>query len=473
MRCMAALGFVAALVLMMVAVGCDEGAEQAAPSAPASAPMQAETAESSPTSPGADTVIAKSGDLVVTQGEIEEILDKNRKYSMMMSGGKPFELSPEHKKQQRMNAIRNLLLSKLVLLEAKASGLKVTDDEIDEKFETVFKMYGGKEKFLKASGREEISDEQLRKEMVDTILREKYIEREVYSKIPEPTEADMRAWYEKNKGKFGTPETVSAKIITVKVAENASEQDVGKAKERLAALAARLKKGETFRVPRASLSVLDGQVLARLGGWLGEDTYRLNAEGEFDGVDIRRLLPPALREFSGDASMAGNMWVEVDLPGWGLVSSDGGRQAIKELSGRLNITHIGPEALDRALLALDPKEENPSIVQIRARLALAGPRRVLAELERGFVHIEVEFQGLLGKLADRYRVPRFSIAQVLGAGPMRDLGKALGRLSAASKALEALGARQIILGPDGMRFRDPRRRAAGGRPGLTVGREGG
>ena len=246
MRCIAVFGFFAALVLMMAAVGCDECAEHPPPSAPGPAPMQAEMPEDTPKSPDTDTVIAKSGDLVVTQGEIDEILERNRMCSMKMSGGKSPELSPEQKRQQRMNAIRNLLVSKHVLSEAKASGLTATDAEIDEKFETVFKMYGGKEKFLKASGLEDISDEQLRKEMVDTILREKYVEREVYSKIPEPTEADMREWYEKNKGKFGTPEMVSARIITVKVAENASDEDVGKAKEGLTKLAERLKKGEAF-----------------------------------------------------------------------------------------------------------------------------------------------------------------------------------------------------------------------------------
>jgi len=248
MRITAVLLFLALMVLLIVAVGCDEGAKSPSQEAPAPAPGDAEMARDIPKDADAEKVIATSGDLVVTQGEIEEILAKNRKYSMMMSGGKPFELTPEQKEQQRKDTIRKLLVAKQMQVEATASGFEVTDKEIDEKFDQVFKMYGGKEKFLKASGREGVSDDVLRKEMADTILREKYIEREVYSKIAEPTEEEMREWYDKNKAKFGAPEMVGARIITVKVAEGASDDDVDKAKGRLLKLGERLKNGEAFEV---------------------------------------------------------------------------------------------------------------------------------------------------------------------------------------------------------------------------------
>ena len=251
MKFMAVLGMFTLLVLIAGAIGCGEGAKAPAPQtptqeAPAQAPETAKVPGEVPKGADAEKVIAKSGNLTVTKGEIDEVLAKNQQYSTMMAGGKPFELTPEQKDQQEKNAIRNLLVSKLILNEAKSGGLNVTDEEINEKFEQVFKMYGGKEKFLKASGRENVGDDELRKEMADTILREKYVDREVYSKIPEPTEDEMREWYDKNKSKFGTPETVKTRIISVKVAEGASDEDVAKAKERLLALGARVKKGEAF-----------------------------------------------------------------------------------------------------------------------------------------------------------------------------------------------------------------------------------
>ncbi|MBN2209463.1 MAG: peptidyl-prolyl cis-trans isomerase [Candidatus Coatesbacteria bacterium] len=251
MKFVAVLGMFTLLVLIAGAIGCGEGAKapetptQQAP-AKAEAPALAKAPEEAPKSADAEKVIAKSGNLTVTKGEIDEVLAKNQQYSAMMAGGKPFELTPEQKDQQEKNAIRNLLVSKLILAEAKSGGLTVTDEEINEKFEQVFKMYGGKEKFLKASGRENISDDELRKEMADSIMREKYIDREVYSKIPEPSEEEMREWYEKNKSKFGSPETVKARIITVKVADGASDEDVTKAKDRLLKLGERVKKGEAF-----------------------------------------------------------------------------------------------------------------------------------------------------------------------------------------------------------------------------------
>ena len=251
MKFMAVLGMFTLLVLIAWAIGCGEGEKAPAPQtptqqAPAKAPETAKVPTEPPKGADAEKVVAKSGNLTVTKGELDEDLAKNLQYSTMMAGGKPFELTQEQKDQQEKNTIRKLLLSKLILNEAKASGLTVTDEEINEKFDQVFKMYGGKDKFLKASGRENTSEDALRKEMGDSILREKYIDREVYSKIPEPTEDEMREWYEKNKSKFGTPETVKASIISVKVAEGASDEDVAKSKDRLLKLGERVKKGEAF-----------------------------------------------------------------------------------------------------------------------------------------------------------------------------------------------------------------------------------
>ncbi|HUT03343.1 MAG TPA: peptidyl-prolyl cis-trans isomerase [bacterium] len=247
MRFVRILALMASVMLIVACVGCGEGEQTSAPKAPAPAAMQAPAGASEGTvATDANKVVAKSGDLAVTEGEVDELLARNLKYSMMMSGGKMPELTAQQKEQQRRNTIRNLMVSKLLLNEAKASGLTVTDKEIDEKLEQIYKMYGSKEKFLQSSGLSGTSDESLHEQMADTILREKYIEKDVYSHIPEPTEDEMQKWYDENKSKFSTPETVKVKTITVNVAEGASEADVAKAQERILSLAKRIKKGEAF-----------------------------------------------------------------------------------------------------------------------------------------------------------------------------------------------------------------------------------
>jgi len=250
MRFVSILALMASVMLIVACVGCGEGEQTSAPKAPEPAARQAPAGASEGTvatdATEASKVVAKSGDLAVTEGEVDELLARNRKYSMMMSGGKMPELTAQQKEQQRRNTIRNLMVSKLLLNDAKSDNLTVTDKEIDEKLGQIFKMYGSKEKFLQSSGLSGTSDESLREQMADTILREKYIEKEVYSHIPEPTEDEMQKWYDENKSKFSTPEMVKVKTITVNIAEGASEADVAKAQERVLSLAERIKKGEAF-----------------------------------------------------------------------------------------------------------------------------------------------------------------------------------------------------------------------------------
>ncbi len=205
-------------------------------------------------------------------------------------------------------------------------------------------------------------------------------------------------------------------------------------------------------VPRARLNVLGGDVLARLAGRLGNDGFTVSLEGEFGGVDIRRMLPPHLREFPGDALVGGNLRGMVALRGRERAGS-----AIKDISASLDLAHIGPKALDRALLLLDPEAENPSIVQIRARLALARPRRVVAKLESGFVSVDVELEGLVGRLVSRHSVPRFSISEALRSEALQRHLEGLGKLARARRSLEALRAGRIVLvGEEGrVEFRTP------------------
>ncbi|MBN1591709.1 MAG: peptidyl-prolyl cis-trans isomerase [Candidatus Coatesbacteria bacterium] len=298
MKFIVTLGILAALILL-VALGCEECSEEPSASAPAPATKSEPAAtETAPRSPSADEVVARSGDMVVTQGEVDEVLERNRKNSAMFSGGRLPQLTPEQQKEKdkrdTLSAIRNLMLSKEVLAEARAKGLEITDEEINEKLETYYKMYGSKEKFLKASGMENLSDEEIHRQMVDGLLREKYIEQEVYSKIPEPTDKDMREWYDQHKDKFATPEMVSARIISVKVAPGASEEDVKAAKEKLADAAKRIKKGEAFEAVAKEVSE---DAWATKGGEMGLIRARQARLGEdFDkaafSAEIGKLSDP-------------------------------------------------------------------------------------------------------------------------------------------------------------------------------------
>jgi len=203
-------------------------------------------------------------------------------------------------------------------------------------------------------------------------------------------------------------------------------------------------------VPRASLKVLGGRMVGRAGAWRAADELEVRLESEFDGLDARAMLPPHLRDFKGDSSISGSARGEVVLrmPPAGDESS--APALLKEVAGRVDVTHIGASALDRALLVLDPQAEDPGIVQMRGQLGLASPRSGRLELKGAFVGIDVELQGLAGRLMRRYSIPPFSIAEALRSRSVESrLAVASRMLSLLRLPMEALGAEEIVLKADG------------------------
>jgi len=240
-----------AALLVISNVACDKG--EKAPSPKAQPPKS--VSEAAPAEAPATKVIAKAGDATVTKEEIDQAMEaRDRQVQMMLGGHQGRELTPEQKEQQRRDAIKSILAGKLVLEKAKKLGITVTDEEVEERLATLFKMYGGKEKFLKIAGKDELDEEQMRHDMRDSLLREKYMEQEVYSKIPEPSEEEVREWYDKHKERFGSPEMVKAYLITVKTAPDAAEEDLAEARTKIDKAAERLKAGEDFAVVAKEVS---------------------------------------------------------------------------------------------------------------------------------------------------------------------------------------------------------------------------
>jgi hypothetical protein len=200
--------------------------------------------------------------------------------------------------------------------------------------------------------------------------------------------------------------------------------------------------GARIDVPRILLSVLGGTVSAGCHFGQGPEGREFGARGEFVDVDCRYLLPAQLRNFQGGSSVSGSFAVTLVLAG----PEEFARSPIRDISGRLDLTRIGPRALDRALLALDPAGENPAIVRARLALKVGGPERVRARLDRGFVSAEIDLQGLPVGWLSRYQVPRFSVAQVLGSHLVTS---ALARAAPLLLLLDIADADAIELPPDG------------------------
>ncbi len=206
-------------------------------------------------------------------------------------------------------------------------------------------------------------------------------------------------------------------------------------------LRARLEaRGSTFGVPQFSMRLLGGRTVGMAAFVPARGGRELSAQGEFAQVDFRRLLPPDLQDFSGDSRVSGTFAFSA------LLGSPTSTSPLKDVSARLDVTHIGSVALSRLLLALDPRSVNPSFVRLRQALSLAGPRSVRGRLQRGFVSGSAELQGAAGSLVSEYAIPPFNIAGLFG---MKQVDDALRKAAPAMKALDLLDAERIELTPEG------------------------
>jgi len=195
------------------------------------------------------------------------------------------------------------------------------------------------------------------------------------------------------------------------------------------------------------MRLLGGRLVGNVCVVQSDDVLEFRADSEFEGLDFRRLLPGQFKDVKASTSVSGNLRVRGTL-------DPVAPSPLGEARVTMDITHIGSQALDRLLLMLDPGGQKPSIVQIRSRLKLASPSRVLVKLRRGFIGIDVELHGLVGGLISRYSVPRFNVGPKLSEEPLKS---ALERFSGTARLVlrRFLGSERIEIDEEGaaIRFR--------------------
>jgi len=121
--------------------------------------------------------------------------------------------------QYGSSILDNLIANKLVDLEAKKEGVKVTDAEITEELDALIESNGGEESFNSALDYYGMTLEDFKKDIERSIKIEKLIAPQV-----EITEEDMQTYFEENQDQFNQTEQVRASHILVE--DEATAQEV-------------------------------------------------------------------------------------------------------------------------------------------------------------------------------------------------------------------------------------------------------
>lgn len=149
----------------------------------------------------------------------------------------------------KREALDDLIDEKVMLIQAENLGLKVTDDELKTRVEEIKKDYTG-ESFAQVFGGEKVDYKIWSEELRKRLLLEKLVDREVNSKIA-ITDDEAMAYYQANRSRYYSEETVHVAQIVVATREKAD------------AVMKRLQAGEDFG--KAAREVSTGPEAAKEG----------------------------------------------------------------------------------------------------------------------------------------------------------------------------------------------------------------
>ena len=141
--------------------------------------------------------------------------------------------------------LNNLIAQKLLQQEAKKLGVKAEEKEVDQQIAAMKSRFPTEQDFQKALASQGITEPALRQEARDQIAFQKFLRTEVMGKN-QATEQAARDFYDKNQDKMQQPERVHVRHILVKAEATTPAADKAKAREKAAALLARVKGGEDF-----------------------------------------------------------------------------------------------------------------------------------------------------------------------------------------------------------------------------------
>jgi peptidyl-prolyl cis-trans isomerase SurA len=159
----------------------------------------------------------------------------------------PLERELQALTQLRSEMVNNLIDTKLTEQEVKRHNITITDEEIDNYIRQVKQRRSTTDEQLRGILAEQgMTVEDYRKEVKLQLQRTKLVNREVRSKVV-VTEAEIKAYYEKNKAKYGGGTQYHLWNLFVRLPAQASPANRETAKNLLEEVLAELRRGRPFQ----------------------------------------------------------------------------------------------------------------------------------------------------------------------------------------------------------------------------------
>ena len=121
--------------------------------------------------------------------------------------------SAEEQEDLKLQVLNQMIINEILLEQAAAANLNATDAEVDVKFNEL-KSQGTEEQFKEMLKNQKMTVDDIRSGLRKTITIDKLVNKEITSKIS-VTDAEIKAFYDKNKESFNLPESYHLAHILV------------------------------------------------------------------------------------------------------------------------------------------------------------------------------------------------------------------------------------------------------------------
>lgn len=203
---------------------------------------------------------------------VDKALKKFKKHGMKQE-------SPDFVKHQQKKALDEVINQELLYQASKDLTIPDIEEKINERIKEMKNRYPSEESFEASLKAKNITVNDLRESIRKSVYIDKYLESKGL-RNPEVPEAEIKEYYEKNKGNFKREETIRASHILIKVDESAKPEEKEQARKKAEKIRKEIAEGKDFAEMAKELSGCDS---ASKGGDLGYIKRGYMTE-EFDKV---------------------------------------------------------------------------------------------------------------------------------------------------------------------------------------------
>jgi peptidyl-prolyl cis-trans isomerase C len=156
-------------------------------------------------------------------------------------------IPPERRDEILRKILDDLVTYTALKQEAKARNIEVAEAEVEQQLAVMKQEARSEEAFTKALADRKMTVDRLRADARVQLAISKMMNAQVASAAA-ASDADAKAFYEKNPDKFKRGESVRASHILIRVSDKAPDEDKAKARARIDAVLKRARAGEDFAV---------------------------------------------------------------------------------------------------------------------------------------------------------------------------------------------------------------------------------